>query len=129
MYVCMYVCMEGWMDGWIWSLPVTAAASVILEKMALNDEENLAEIKREILKVIDYSGEDKQVMKQCINFALNLPDFSYREKDGKYVHIKHFKFSVGHLGFLNAQQIRSKLCSVLNSTISLSFQHFPVYNT
>ena len=52
------------MDGWIWSLP--AAASVILEKMALNDEENLAEIKREIRKVIDYSGEDKQVMKQCI---------------------------------------------------------------
>ena len=95
----MYGWMDRWMDGWIWSLPVTAAASVILEKMALNDEENLAEIKREILKVIDYSGEDKQVMKQCINMALNLPDFSYREKDGKYVHIKHFKFSVGHLGF------------------------------
>ena len=92
---CMYVCMY----GWIWSLPVTAAASVILEKMALNDEENLAEIKREILKVIDYSGEDKQVMKQCINMALNLPDFSYREKDGKYLHIQHFKFSVGQLGF------------------------------
>ena len=36
---------------------VTAAASVILEKMALNDEENLTEIKREILKVIEYSGE------------------------------------------------------------------------
>ena len=51
---CMYVCMDGWMDGWIWSLPVTAAASVILKK---NEEENLVEIKRDILKVIDYSGE------------------------------------------------------------------------
>ena len=76
MYVCMYGWMDGWMDRWIWSLPVTAVASVILKKMALNDEENLAEIKREILKVIDYLGEDKQVMKQCINMALNLPDFS-----------------------------------------------------
>ena len=45
------------MDGWIWSLPVTVVASVILEKMALNNEENLAEIKRDILKVIDYSSE------------------------------------------------------------------------
>ena len=36
---------------------VTAAASVILEKMALNDEENLTEIKLEILKVMEYSGE------------------------------------------------------------------------
>ena len=105
------------MYGWIWSLPVTAAASVILEKMALNDEENLAEndeenlaeIKREILKVIDYSGEDKQVMKQCINMALNLPDFSYREKDGKYVHIKHFKFSVGHLGFAKSPTNKIKV--------------------
>ena len=81
------------------------------------------------VKQVSYLQEDKQVMKQCINMALNLPDFSYREKDGKYVHIKHFKFSVGHLGLLNAQQIRSKLCSVLNSTISLSFQHFHVHNT
>ena len=36
---------------------VTAAASVILQKMVLNGKENLAEIKREILKVIDYSRE------------------------------------------------------------------------
>ena len=36
---------------------VTAAASVILEKMALNDQENLSEIKRKILKVMEYSGE------------------------------------------------------------------------
>ena len=35
----------------------------------------------------------------------------------------------GTLVLLNAQQIRSKLCSVLNSTISLSFQHFRVHNT
>ena len=41
----------------------------------------------------------ENVMSHCINMALNLPDFSYREKDCKYVHIKHFKFSVGHLGF------------------------------
>ena len=41
----------------------------------------------------------ENVMKKCINMALKLPDFSYREKDGKYVHIKHFQFSVGHLGF------------------------------
>ena len=51
------------------------------------------------VKQVSYVQEDKQVMKQCINMALNLPDFSYREKDGKYLHIKHFKFSVGHLGF------------------------------
>ena len=96
MYVCMYVCMDGWMDL------VTSSYSggqCYTREDGTEDEENLAEIKREILKVIDYSGEDKQVMKQCINMALNLPDFSYREKDGKYVHIKHFKFSVGHLGF------------------------------
>ena len=35
----------------------------------------------------------ENVMKKCINMALELPDFSYREKDGKYVHIKHFQFS------------------------------------
>ena len=51
------------------------------------------------VKQVSYVQENKQVMKQCINMALNLPDFSYREKDGKYVHIKQFKFSVGHLGF------------------------------
>ena len=51
------------------------------------------------VKQVSYAQEVKQDMKQCINMALNLPDFSYREKDGKYVHIKHFKFSVGHLGF------------------------------
>ena len=38
----------------------------------------------------------ENVMKKCINMAIELPDFSYREKDGKYVHIKHFQFSVGH---------------------------------
>ena len=33
------------------------AASIILEKTALNDEENLSEIKREILKIMNCSGE------------------------------------------------------------------------
>ena len=68
----------------------------------------------------------ENVMKKCINMALELPDFSYREKDGKYVHIKHFQFSVV---LLNAPQIRSKLFSVLNGIISLSFRHFRVHNT
>ena len=36
---------------------VTAAANIILEKMALNDEENLAEIKQEIFNAIKCSGE------------------------------------------------------------------------
>ena len=36
---------------------VTAAANIILEKMALNDEQNLAEIKQEIINAINYSGE------------------------------------------------------------------------
>ena len=68
----MYVCMYGWMDGWIWSLPITAAASVILKKMALNEEENLAEIKREILKVIDYSGESAHLNPSAdVNFNKN----------------------------------------------------------
>ena len=121
----MYVCM----DGWIWSLPVTAAASVILEKIALNDEENLAEIKREILKVIDYSGEDKQVMKQCINMALNYLIFLIGKKMVNTYILNTLNLVWGTLVLLNAQQIRSKLCSVLNSTISLSFQHFRVHNT
>ena len=65
MYVCTYVCMY----GWIWSLPVTAAASVILKK---NEEENLAEIKREILKVIDYSGESAHLDPPAdVNFNKN----------------------------------------------------------
>ena len=36
---------------------VTAAANIILEKMALNDEQNLAEIKQEIFNAIKCSGE------------------------------------------------------------------------
>ena len=36
---------------------VTAAANIILEKMALNDEQNLAEIKQEIINAINCSGE------------------------------------------------------------------------
>ena len=36
---------------------VTAAARMILEKMALNDEENLSERKREIFKIMKCSGE------------------------------------------------------------------------
>ena len=34
-----------------------AAASIILEKMALNDDETLSEIKHELFKVMDCSGE------------------------------------------------------------------------
>ena len=71
----------------------------------------------------------ENVMKKCINMALKLPDFSYREKDGKYVHIKHFNLVWGTLVFQNAPQIRSKLFSVLNGIISLSFWHFRVHNT
>ena len=61
--------------------------------------------------------------------ALELPDFSYREKDGKYVHIKHFQFSVGHLGFAKRPTNKIKVVSVLNGIISLSFRHFRVHNT
>ena len=64
----------------------------------------------------------ENVMKKCINMALNLPDFSYREKDGKYVHIKHFQFKWGTFVLLNTPQIRSKLFSVLSGIISLSFR-------
>ena len=36
---------------------VTIAANIILVKMALNDEENLSEIKREIIKTMQWEGE------------------------------------------------------------------------
>ena len=36
---------------------VTAAANIFLEKMALNDEQNLADIKQEIINAINCSGE------------------------------------------------------------------------
>ena len=40
--------------------------------MALNDEENLAEIKRQILKVIDYSGESAHLDPPAdVNFNKN----------------------------------------------------------
>ena len=36
---------------------VTAAASIILEKMTVNDEENLSEVKRESIKIMNCSDE------------------------------------------------------------------------
>ena len=49
--------------------------------------------------------------------ALKSPDFSYREKDGIILYVKSFPFKVGHLDI------------ALNTTMSLSFQHFRVHNT
>ena len=64
-------------------------------------------------------------MKQCINMALNLPDFSNREKDGKYVHIKHFKFSVGHLGFAKRPSNKIKVVFGIEQHHSIVVSAFP----
>ena len=59
------------------------AASVILEKMVLNNEENLTEIKREILKVLEYSGESAHLDPPAdVNFNKNY--YKYNESSEVY---------------------------------------------
>ena len=40
----------------------------------------------------------EDLMFNCIDMTLSAPDFSYREKDGKFVHIKRFPFFGGGVG-------------------------------
>ena len=56
---------------------VTAAANIILEKMTLNDEQNLAEIKQEIINAINCSGETAHMDPPAdVNLQENIVDLT-----------------------------------------------------
>ena len=56
---------------------VTAAANIILEKMALNDEQNLADIKQEIINTINCSGESAHLdLPVDVHFKENTVDLT-----------------------------------------------------
>ena len=62
----------------------------------------------------------EDLMLHCIDVTLSAPDFSYREKDGKFVNIKRFPFGVGDLGIARRPTDRVKV------VFSIEYHHVTV---